>query len=52
MGFSMKLLILPLFVISIIPHTFNNTNLQFSKEGDLVNVEFDYLARFILNKND
>ena len=40
------------FVISIIPHTFNNTNLQFSKEGDLVNVEFDYLAKFILNKND
>ena len=40
------------FVISIIPHTFNNTNLQFSNEGDLVNVEFDYLARFILNKND
>ena len=40
------------FVISIIPHTFNNTNLQFSKEGELVNVEFDYLARFILNKND
>ena len=40
------------FIISIIPHTFNNTNLQFSKEGDLVNVEFDYLARFILNKND
>ena len=40
------------FVISIIPHTFNNTNLQFSKEGDFVNVEFDYLARFILNKND
>ena len=40
------------FVISVIPHTFNNTNLQFSKEGDLVNVEFDYLARFILNKND
>ena len=40
------------FVVSIIPHTFNNTNLQFSKEDDLVNVEFDYLARFILNKND
>ena len=40
------------FVISIIPHTFNNTNLQFSKEGDFVNVEFDYLARFILKKND
>ena len=40
------------FVISVIPHTFYNTNLQFSKEGDLVNVEFDYLARFILSKND
>ena len=40
------------FVISIIPHTYNNTNLKFSKEGDLVNVEFDYLTRFILNKND
>ena len=40
------------FFVSIIPHTFNNTNLQFSKEGDLVNVEFDYLSRFILNKND
>jgi len=40
------------FVISIIPHTFHNTNLQFSKEGDFVNVEFDYLTRFILKKND
>jgi len=40
------------FVVSIIPHTFNNSILQFSKEGDHVNVEFDYLARFILNKND
>ena len=40
------------FIISIIPHTFNNTNFQFLKEADLVNVEFDYLARFILNKND
>jgi len=40
------------FVISIIPHTFHNTNLQFSKVEDFVNVEFDYLARFVLNKND
>ena len=40
------------FIISIIPHTFHTTNLQFSKEGDFVNVEFDYLARFILKKND
>ena len=40
------------FIISIVPYTFQNTNLQFSKEGDLVNIEFDYLARFILKKND
>ena len=40
------------FIISIIPHTFHNTNLQFSKKGDLVNIEFDYLSRFILKKND
>ena len=34
------------FSISIIPHTFENTNLQFLKKNDLVNIEFDYLARF------
>mgnify|MGYP001361882641 CR=1 FL=1 len=40
------------FTISIIPHTFNNTNLKFAEENDLVNVEFDYLARYLLNKNE
>jgi len=34
------------FSISVIPHTFNNTNLKYLKEQDLVNIEFDYLARF------
>jgi len=38
------------FNISIIPHTYQNTNLQFCKIGDVVNIEFDYLARF-LNHN-
>ena len=37
------------FNISIIDHTFKNTNLQYLKKGDYVNIEFDYLARFILN---
>ena len=37
------------FTISVIPHTFFNTNLQYSKIEDSVNVEFDYLARFLLN---
>ena len=34
------------FSISIIPHTFENTNLKFLNNEDLVNVEFDYLSRF------
>ena len=34
------------FSISVIPHTFENTNLKYLKEQDLVNIEFDFLARF------
>ena len=34
------------FSISVIPHTLENTNLKYLKEKDLVNIEFDYLARF------
>ena len=34
------------FSISVITHTFENTNLKYLKELDLVNIEFDYLARF------
>ena len=34
------------FSTSVIPHTFDNTNLKYLKEQDLVNIEFDYLARF------
>ena len=34
------------FSISVIPHTFKNTNFKLLKENDIVNVEFDYLARF------
>ena len=39
------------FTVSIIEHTFKKTNLQYLKDGDYVNIEFDYLARFIL-KNE
>ena len=38
------------FSVSIIPHTFDNTNLFNLKEKDKVNIEFDPLARYI-NKN-
>ena len=34
------------FSISIIPHTYNNTNLNLAKVNDLVNIEFDALARY------
>jgi len=34
------------FSISVIPHTFENTNLKYLKENYIVNIEFDYLARF------
>ncbi len=37
------------FMISIIDHTFHNTNLKFLNKSDQVNIEFDYLARFIFN---
>tara|TARA_X000000368_G_scaffold335286_1_gene272797 strand:+ start:694 stop:1287 length:594 start_codon:yes stop_codon:yes gene_type:complete len=36
------------FSISVIPHTYENTNLKYLKIKDLVNVEFDYLARFTM----
>jgi riboflavin synthase len=42
------------FNISVIPHTFMNTNLSSLQEGDRVNIEFDPLARYIVreyNKN-
>ena len=39
------------FFISIIPHTYNSTNLNKAKKNDLVNIEFDALARYVL-KND
>ncbi|MFL2520573.1 MAG: riboflavin synthase [Alphaproteobacteria bacterium] len=35
------------FIVSIIPHTFANTNLSFLKNEDLVNIEFDTIARYI-----
>ena len=40
------------FDVSIIPHTYKNTNLSNLEEGDLVNIEFDYLARFVGAKNE
>jgi riboflavin synthase len=35
------------FVVWIIPHTFAVTNLRSKKAGDLVNLEFDLLAKYV-----
>ena len=38
------------FRVAIIPYTFSHTNLQFLKENDTVNLEFDLLGKYILRK--
>jgi riboflavin synthase len=35
------------FNINLIPHTLENTNLQFLKVGDAVNLEIDLIARYV-----
>jgi riboflavin synthase len=35
--------------LNIIPHTIKNTNLQFRKVGDSVNIEFDIIGKYVLN---
>lgn len=37
------------FSVAIIPHTFQNTNLNFLKTGDFVNIEVDILAKYVEN---
>lgn len=36
-----------LFSINLIPHTLENTNLQFLNTGDSVNLEIDLIARYV-----
>lgn len=38
------------FRVAIIPYTFQHTNLQFLKEGDKVNLEFDMIGKYLLRK--
>ena len=37
------------FEINIIPHTLKLTNLQNTKKGDLLNIEFDIFSKYILD---
>jgi riboflavin synthase len=36
-----------LFTVNIIPYTLNNTNIQYKKVGDKVNIEVDVIAKYI-----
>jgi riboflavin synthase len=35
------------FTVAIIPYTFTNTNIQYKKTGDPVNLEFDIIGKYI-----
>ena len=35
------------FEVAVIPHTYENTNLKYKKNGDIVNLESDIIARYV-----
>ncbi len=35
------------FEVAVIPHTFENTNLKYKKNGDIINLETDIMARYV-----
>ena len=35
------------FEVAVIPHTFENTNLKYRKNGDIINLETDIIARYV-----
>ena len=35
------------FTVAVIPHTYRNTNLQFKRPGDKLNLEVDVIARYV-----
>ncbi|MEN3038154.1 MAG: riboflavin synthase [Candidatus Kryptonium sp.] len=37
------------FTVSIIPYTWENTNLRFKRVGDAVNLEFDFFGKYVEN---
>ncbi len=39
------------FKVAIIPYTYAHTNLQFVKEGDAVNLEFDMIGKYIVRNS-
>ena len=39
------------FSVAIIPYTYEHTNFHTFKEGDLVNIEFDIIGKYITKMN-
>ena len=35
------------FTVAIIPYTFNHTNMQYLRTGDMVNIEFDVIGKYV-----
>jgi len=35
------------FSVAVIPHTYENTTLKFKKTGDIVNIEFDIIGKYV-----
>lgn len=40
------------FNVAIIPYTYQHTNFKFLKEGDMVNVEFDLIGKYLLRQQE
>lgn len=38
------------FTVAIIPYTYEHTNMQYLKTGDIVNVEFDMIGKYVNRK--
>lgn len=36
------------FMVAIIPYTFQHTNMQFLKQGDTINIEFDMIGKYVI----
>jgi len=36
--------------LMLVPHTLAKTNLSLLQEGDKINIEFDYLAKLVINQ--
>ena len=38
------------FTVAIIPYTYEHTNMQYLKKGDLINIEFDMIGKYVNRK--